>query len=184
MYGAAATPDVFVIDRTGIVRYHGAPDAAHDDPSLDAMWLRDALEDVVAGRDVRLPATAAVGCSIKWRAELLWWQGCPSHGDAERLLRAVLDDAGRGEVPIVRREVRTMDQARELAFPGSPTFRIGGRDLYPTDAQHALTCRIYDNAAGGKGPLPETAALALRVRAATMRPWELPGWIDPRSSSS
>ena len=35
-YGATATPEVFVIDRDGVVRYHGAPDGDHDDPAQDA----------------------------------------------------------------------------------------------------------------------------------------------------
>jgi peroxiredoxin len=65
-WGAEKTPDVFVTDATGVV-YHGAPDADHADPSLHAAWLREALEDVLAGRPVARPETAAVGCSIKWR---------------------------------------------------------------------------------------------------------------------
>ena len=32
-YGATATPEVFVLDQQGVVRYHGAPDADHDDPA-------------------------------------------------------------------------------------------------------------------------------------------------------
>src|SRR5207253_2915274 len=42
-YDAKTTPDVFVIDSAGILRYRGAPDADHDDPSQNAAWLRAAL---------------------------------------------------------------------------------------------------------------------------------------------
>ena len=87
-YGATATPEVFVLDRDGIVRYHGAPDGDYDDPSLDAVWLREALDDVLAGREVARPTTSPAGCSIKWRVELLWWEGCPTHGEAAELLAA------------------------------------------------------------------------------------------------
>ena len=66
-YGARTTPDVFVVDRHGRLRYRGAPDADHGDPSLGAAWLRDALDDVLAEREVRRPETEPVGCSIKWR---------------------------------------------------------------------------------------------------------------------
>ena len=66
-YGARTTPDVFVLDRGGVLRYRGAPDADHADPSLDARWLRDALDDVLAARPVRRPETEPVGCSVKWR---------------------------------------------------------------------------------------------------------------------
>jgi hypothetical protein len=65
-WGAKTTPDVFVTDASGVV-YRGAPDADHGDPSLNAAWLRDALEDVLAGRTVARAETKPVGCSIKWR---------------------------------------------------------------------------------------------------------------------
>ena len=54
-YGATATPEVFVIDRAGVVRYHGAPDADHADPAQNARWIRDALDDILAGGPVRRP---------------------------------------------------------------------------------------------------------------------------------
>jgi peroxiredoxin len=66
-WGARKTPDVFVTDASGVV-YRGAPDADHGDPALNASWLRDALEDVLAGRPVARAQTTPVGCSIKWRA--------------------------------------------------------------------------------------------------------------------
>ena len=65
-WGAKKTPDVFVTDANGIV-YRGAPDADHGDPSLNAEWLRAALDDVLAGRPVANPETKPVGCSIKWK---------------------------------------------------------------------------------------------------------------------
>jgi peroxiredoxin len=66
-FGAKATPDVFVLDDQGVVRYRGAPDADHDDPSLRARWLRDALDAVLAGATPDLAETRPVGCSIKWK---------------------------------------------------------------------------------------------------------------------
>ncbi len=65
-WGATVTPDVFVTDAGGVV-YRGAPDADYNDPSLDAGWLRAALEDVLAGRPVAKAETKPVGCSIKWK---------------------------------------------------------------------------------------------------------------------
>jgi peroxiredoxin len=67
-YGARTTPDVFVIGSDGLLAYRGAPDGDCEDPALDAGWLRDALDDVLAGRPVRLAETPPSGCSIKWRA--------------------------------------------------------------------------------------------------------------------
>jgi peroxiredoxin len=66
-FGAARTPDVFVLDGERRLAYHGAPDADYEDPSQGAAWLREALEDVLAGRPVARPETKPVGCSVKWR---------------------------------------------------------------------------------------------------------------------
>ena len=66
-YDAKTTPDVFVIDREGIIRYRGAPDADYEDPALNAAWMRAALDAVLEGRTPDPDETAPVGCSIKWR---------------------------------------------------------------------------------------------------------------------
>lgn len=66
-FGAEKTPDVFVVDGTGTLVYRGAPDANYDDESQGAGYLREALDDVLAGRPVARPATAPLGCGIKWR---------------------------------------------------------------------------------------------------------------------
>jgi hypothetical protein len=66
-WGAQKTPDIFVCDSDLVLRYRGAPDADHDDPSQAAAWLRSALDSVLAGEDPELPETTPVGCSIKWR---------------------------------------------------------------------------------------------------------------------
>ncbi len=66
-YGAKTTPDVFVLDADGVLRYRGAPDADHDDPAQNAAYVRDALDAVLAGREPDLAQTPPVGCSIKWR---------------------------------------------------------------------------------------------------------------------
>ena len=66
-YGAKVTPDVFVIDGAGTLRYRGAPDADYGDPSQDAAWLRAALDAVLDGRTPDPPETEPIGCSIKWK---------------------------------------------------------------------------------------------------------------------
>jgi peroxiredoxin len=66
-YGAKVTPDVFVLDAEGRLRYRGAPDADYAKPQERAEWLRDALDAILAGAIVSRPETKPVGCSIKWR---------------------------------------------------------------------------------------------------------------------
>jgi peroxiredoxin len=66
-FGAKVTPDVFVLDRDLRLRYRGAPDTDYGDPSQNASWLREALDEVVAGREPTRPETEPVGCSVKWK---------------------------------------------------------------------------------------------------------------------
>jgi peroxiredoxin len=66
-YGAQTTPDVFVIDGDGRLRYRGAPDADHNEPGLNAAWLREALDALLAGDDPSPAETPPKGCSVKWK---------------------------------------------------------------------------------------------------------------------
>jgi peroxiredoxin len=67
-FDAKTTPDVFVFDADGTLRYRGAPDPDHRDASQDGVWLRDALDTVLSGGDPEPAETAPVGCSIKWKS--------------------------------------------------------------------------------------------------------------------
>ncbi len=67
-WGAEKTPHVFVLDAELRLRYEGAPDADYEDPSLDAQWLREALDAVLAGQEPEPAQTPAVGCGVKWKA--------------------------------------------------------------------------------------------------------------------
>ena len=66
-FGAQTTPDVFVLDAGGVLRYRGAPDSDYGDPSAGAAWLRAALDAVLQERLPDPARTEPVGCSIKWR---------------------------------------------------------------------------------------------------------------------
>jgi hypothetical protein len=97
--------------------------------------------------------------------ELLYFADCPNH---ERALALVLD-AMRAEcltLPIKLIAVETEDEARALAFHGSPTIRIAGADVAPVPAgsRPALACRMYRDADGRPSPTPprESVVAALR----------------------
>jgi peroxiredoxin len=66
-YDAKTTPDVFLIDAEGKLRYRGAPDSDYAEPSQNAAWLRGALDALLAGGDPDPAETDPVGCSIKWK---------------------------------------------------------------------------------------------------------------------
>jgi hypothetical protein len=84
--------------------------------------------------------------------ELLWWAGCPSHP----AVRAQLQALG---VTVVEREIVTEEDAERERFAGSPTLRVDGVDLFPTDEPPGLTCRIYVLADGRFSPTPDPDAL-------------------------
>jgi peroxiredoxin len=65
-YGAAKTPEVFVLDPKGILLYHGRIDESQDDPkNVKSPDLRNALEAVLSGKPVPTAETKAFGCTIK-----------------------------------------------------------------------------------------------------------------------
>jgi peroxiredoxin len=67
-FGAEVTPDLFVFDDELRLRYRGAPDADHQNPSGRAIWLRLAIEALLSGEEPDPAETEPVGCSIKWKA--------------------------------------------------------------------------------------------------------------------
>jgi peroxiredoxin len=67
-FGAKTTPDVFVLDGDGRLRYRGAPDPDHRDPAQQAVWLREALDALLEGREPARAETEPVGCSVKWKS--------------------------------------------------------------------------------------------------------------------
>jgi peroxiredoxin len=66
-YGAARTPEVFVLDPSHRLVYRGAPDEDHGDPSQNARYVREALDAAMTGSEADPAETPAVGCTIKWR---------------------------------------------------------------------------------------------------------------------
>jgi AhpC/TSA family len=66
-WDAKVTPHLFVLDDQLRLRYEGAPDADHQDPSQGAAWLRAALDAVLAGAEPDPAQTEPVGCSLKWK---------------------------------------------------------------------------------------------------------------------
>lgn len=66
-YDAACTPEFYVFDEARRLRYHGRLDDNYRDAqAAKSHDLKNALEDLISGADVRTPETPAMGCSIKW----------------------------------------------------------------------------------------------------------------------
>lgn len=66
-YGARVTPHVFVVDGTGTVRYRGYVDDSARVDEREHTGLSDALDALLASRNVEKTSTKAFGCSIKWK---------------------------------------------------------------------------------------------------------------------
>jgi peroxiredoxin len=63
-YGPTCTFDVFLLDADRRLRYEGRFDDARLAERVTSHDLRNALDDVLAGREVRLPKTRAFGCGL------------------------------------------------------------------------------------------------------------------------
>ena len=70
-YGAARTPHVFVIQKVNgnnVVKYIGAIDNNADDANkVTAKFVENAVDALLAGKEIPLVETKAIGCTIKWK---------------------------------------------------------------------------------------------------------------------
>jgi peroxiredoxin len=62
LFNATHTPHIFVIDAKGVLRYEGAIEPQRGEKTP---YLRNALDDLLAGKEVRLKNTEQWGCTIK-----------------------------------------------------------------------------------------------------------------------
>lgn len=100
--------------------------------------------------------------------QLLFFDDCPNHIAAEKLLREVLVEE-QIDAPITRIQVETPDEAHLYCFVGSPTIRFNGKDIDPgaDDGQYSLRCRLYQHNGSFSG-LPNKEV----IRAALLRAFQ------------
>ncbi len=76
-YRAACTPDFFLFDENRELVYRGQLDGSRpgNDVPVSGEDLREAIDNVLAGRPVDTDQTPSAGCSIKWKPgnEPDWW---------------------------------------------------------------------------------------------------------------
>jgi len=65
-YGALVTPHIFLLNSEGTLLYRGAIDDNNNPKRASKHYLRDAIDAVLAGKDVENTTTKARGCTIKW----------------------------------------------------------------------------------------------------------------------
>jgi peroxiredoxin len=64
-FGATVTPESYVIDSSGVIRYHGSIDDSQNISKVRTQRLRNALDAVLAGKEPPQTETKAFGCTIK-----------------------------------------------------------------------------------------------------------------------
>jgi peroxiredoxin len=66
LYDARHTPEIYVVDSQGKLRYHGRIDENYENASkVESPDLKNALEELLSGKSVARAETKAFGCSIK-----------------------------------------------------------------------------------------------------------------------
>ncbi len=103
------------------------------------------------------------------QVEILYFDGCPNHEAARALVERVAAELHvEPELQLVR--VPDAETAVERRFLGSPTVRVGGRDVEPGAGERqdfVLSCRVYRTENGFSGqPDPAWVRDALRRAAA------------------
>jgi peroxiredoxin len=69
LYGMLTTPHMFVIDKKGTLVYDGAIDNQADpfhNPKTADNYVKDAIDDLMAGKPIAVSQTKPYGCSVKY----------------------------------------------------------------------------------------------------------------------
>lgn len=67
-FGADKTPQAFLLDREGKLRYRGLIDDNVNNPAaVKVAYLRQAIAQIIQNKPINPSTTEAIGCSIKWR---------------------------------------------------------------------------------------------------------------------
>ena len=85
--------------------------------------------------------------------EVLYFDGCPNHVPALAVVERVADELGlEPELRLVK--VSDQEAAQQMRFLGSPTIRVGGRDVDPHTGErtdYGLSCRVFRTERGISG---------------------------------
>jgi len=83
--------------------------------------------------------------------ELLYFEGCPAWEEAlANLKTALAQEKVIAQIQLIC--VQDNEQAEQLKFLGSPSFRVNGVDLWPQERlRYNLSCRVYPTPQGLKG---------------------------------
>lgn len=169
--GATMTPQAFVIDPRSVLRYRGAIDDNRYENRVKANYLVDALEQVLAGREVAPSVTQALGCSVhlddaKGDSAAVTYSGhiarilqdncqsCHREGQVAPFAITNYEEARRWKT-----EIRAYTQSRLMPpWKAAPHFGEFSNDISLTDEEVELIARWVDQDAplGAADELPPT----------------------------
>jgi len=67
-FDATHTPEIFVFDKERKLVFHGKIDDNWQEPDkVVNNYLRNALDELLSGKEISVPETFTIGCTIKWR---------------------------------------------------------------------------------------------------------------------
>ena len=67
-YDATHTPEIFLFDKNRRLAFHGKIDDNWQDPTkVQNHYLRNALDELLEGKEISVPETFTIGCTIKWK---------------------------------------------------------------------------------------------------------------------
>jgi|SRR5690554_3696206 len=68
-FGATHTPEIFLFNKERKLVYHGKIDDNWQEPDkVRNQYLKNAIEETLNGKEVSVPETYSIGCTIKWKA--------------------------------------------------------------------------------------------------------------------
>lgn len=128
-------------------------------PTFDELTFRAKLKGMLNEMKT-LPATSQANGKLK--VEFLYFKSCPGHKQALVNLKAALQES-RINADLVLINVTTEAQAAQVAFQGSPSIRVNGKDLDGSNEGHSYGCRIYQ-IDGKITPTPTKEFILAKVR--------------------
>jgi peroxiredoxin len=94
-YGPVATPHIFVFDKARKLRYQGRIDDVEKPSKTPRSFdARNAIEALLAGKEVPVQTTKVFGCSIKWAEKENWLQKANEEWAKEPVTINMIDEAG------------------------------------------------------------------------------------------
>lgn len=69
---ATVTPEVYIVNKEGIILYHGAIDnwffaLGKTRPIITSFYLEDAIQNIIKGESIQVPRTTAIGCFLEYK---------------------------------------------------------------------------------------------------------------------